>query len=399
MHHMDMDKARSRREGTADPAFLLPREITEENLIHADWGLREELGESEQYRDLWQAMRRCSTRRTLIYFQDRYGFHYIFFQGTTEGVQYHCIGPFRLSKLTQAEYEGIWKSAELTERKGQILKAFAAKIPQIKLPAAFAAAREILLGAYGSDDYVVETIVQGYAAPSGTARLEEMYLDEELLDAFVEHEKLLIRSLTEDDSEQTRLELSVIFDQLLPSICSDMSHYRAVLSWANSLMRKTAYDTGIAKRQVFAMYFEMHASIEKCRTYSDYVRLRTVMVSAYNRLFREYSIHRYSPVIRDTVNYIRSHLQSDLDLPALAAQMGFSTTYILHKFKKEVGVPPMQFVNRQRMQYAKRLLETTSISVQEIAQQVGIQDSSYFSKQFKKNYGQTPSQFRRSLSE
>lgn len=65
------------------------------------------------------------------------------------------------------------------------------------------------------------------------------------------------------------------------------------------------------------------------------------------------------------------------------------------QFKKEVGVPPLAYLNRVRMRQAARQLARTSTPVQEVAASVGILDANYFVKRFKAAFGYTPTEFRR----
>lgn len=53
-----------------------------------------------------------------------------------------------------------------------------------------------------------------------------------------------------------------------------------------------------------------------------------------------------------------------------------------------------QYFKAQRIQKARELLETTSLSVKEIAARVGIQDQSHFTRDFKRGHRLTPSQYR-----
>jgi YesN/AraC family two-component response regulator len=59
-----------------------------------------------------------------------------------------------------------------------------------------------------------------------------------------------------------------------------------------------------------------------------------------------------------------------------------------------VGAPPIQYLNRYRIEIAKRLLTDTGKSINDIARLVGIPDESYFSRIFRQHAGKTPKAFR-----
>ena len=71
--------------------------------------------------------------------------------------------------------------------------------------------------------------------------------------------------------------------------------------------------------------------------------------------------------------------------------------YISQLFKNEIGVGFLNYLTSIRMEKAKSLLLTTSLSVAEIAEETGYNDYRVFTKVFKKTEGITPSQFRRGV--
>lgn len=64
-------------------------------------------------------------------------------------------------------------------------------------------------------------------------------------------------------------------------------------------------------------------------------------------------------------------------------------------FRATLGVPPMEFVTRIRLNLARRMLVSTVRSVEVIAAEVGLSSRSHFSRVFKDHYGTDPSTFRR----
>lgn len=67
-----------------------------------------------------------------------------------------------------------------------------------------------------------------------------------------------------------------------------------------------------------------------------------------------------------------------------------STAYFSRKFKEQTGQNFSEFLERARLERATELLLTSDLSLNEIADQVGFNDYSYFSSRFKKNYGIGP---------
>ena len=83
----------------------------------------------------------------------------------------------------------------------------------------------------------------------------------------------------------------------------------------------------------------------------------------------------------------------------LAEQFHLNPQYISQLFKREIGVNFLAYLTSFRMEKAKKLLLSTSLSVAEVAEQSGYGDYRVFTKVFKKSEGITPSQYRRDFLE
>lgn len=82
-------------------------------------------------------------------------------------------------------------------------------------------------------------------------------------------------------------------------------------------------------------------------------------------------------------------------LDALAHEVGLSRTTFADRFVQYVGMPPMQYLARWRMQLAARQLETPGISIGQVASNVGYESEAAFNRAFKKLIGTTPGHWRK----
>ena len=101
-----------------------------------------------------------------------------------------------------------------------------------------------------------------------------------------------------------------------------------------------------------------------------------------------------SPKVRKIVDAVRSNIHRRLSLEDLAGLVSLSRSHLCHSFKAEMGMSVGQYLKYIRMQRAGELLETTRLSVKEVAAAVGMFDQSHFVRAFKKSHGLTPTQFR-----
>ncbi|MGN1085731.1 MAG: helix-turn-helix domain-containing protein [Porcipelethomonas sp.] len=104
-------------------------------------------------------------------------------------------------------------------------------------------------------------------------------------------------------------------------------------------------------------------------------------------------------VINSIVRYMQNHLAEEISLSVLAEEFHFSTQYISQLFKNEIGVNFLAYLTNIRMEKAKKLLLSTSLSIAEVSEQSGYSDYRVFTKVFKKSEGITPSQYRRDFLE
>ena len=92
--------------------------------------------------------------------------------------------------------------------------------------------------------------------------------------------------------------------------------------------------------------------------------------------------------------FIHAHMRQPITLADLARVVQLHPTYFSDQFKKVVGVRPLDYLMRRRMERAQYLLLTTRSSVKEIADSVGIPDPAYFSRVFTRLCRVTPSVYR-----
>ena len=107
--------------------------------------------------------------------------------------------------------------------------------------------------------------------------------------------------------------------------------------------------------------------------------------------------------VEKIIQMMREDVRGELSLAELAQSVNLSVWRLCHIFKLEVGMPPIRYLRQLRMERAKDLLESSFLSVKEIAYQVGLNDESHFVRDFKSTYGHSPalyrSQFRNNGSE
>lgn len=165
----------------------------------------------------------------------------------------------------------------------------------------------------------------------------------------------------------------------------------------DALLRKAAERGGVHPLHLDQVS-ERHCSEAEQRRFNRGLHsLFLEMSGEYCDLVRRFATKGYALPVRKAVAYIDANLSGELGLQIIADALRLSTSYLSGLFKKETGKTITAYIQNRRMEYAKNLLETTSLQVQTVAQHCGIWDVHYFSRVFKQTVGLTPTAYRSAM--
>jgi len=102
------------------------------------------------------------------------------------------------------------------------------------------------------------------------------------------------------------------------------------------------------------------------------------------------------PSVTDqTKQYIIDHISETIYVEDIARVVHHNPQYLMRLFKKEAGLPILEYITAERMRIAQELLLQTGMPVNRVAEAVGYDNHSYFIKMIKRHTGLTPAAFRR----
>ena len=102
--------------------------------------------------------------------------------------------------------------------------------------------------------------------------------------------------------------------------------------------------------------------------------------------------------VADLQAWLADHLDEDLGVDALAARVGMSPRTFARVFRRETGRTPAAFVEELRVEAARRLLETTDLTVAAVARRVGVKHAETLHRAFHRRLGTTPDRYRQHFS-
>lgn len=100
------------------------------------------------------------------------------------------------------------------------------------------------------------------------------------------------------------------------------------------------------------------------------------------------------PLIAKVKSYVYDHISEDISREDLSKYVNLSPTYLSTFFKRETGGTISDFIKEERIQFAKRLIRQTNLTISTIAQNVGYDSLAYFSSVFRSVEGCTPREYR-----
>lgn len=98
--------------------------------------------------------------------------------------------------------------------------------------------------------------------------------------------------------------------------------------------------------------------------------------------------------ISELLEFIDTHLEHDLSVDALARRVAMSGRHLTRRFVQVTGVTPAVWVKQRRLDAARRLLESTQLSIAQVSEQTGFHSTATFRQAFVKAFATSPLSYR-----
>jgi len=201
----------------------------------------------------------------------------------------------------------------------------------------------------------------------------------------------MVQSL-EGEREQEAIDLLQIFVNELKSMTSPQDIEKYIQSLSVQMVCVLLEESHM-KEDVSLI----EEAIQITRRATSFTRLRQGLLEWLNSLFQI----RKERYFKDEVDpiyiakkWIARNLGVNITIEKIAREIPMNPTYFCKYFKSQTGETILDYVTKTRIAKAKELLLTSDLRIYDIAKQVGYADSKYFSKLFKKYYGEVPTKFK-----
>ncbi|MFC4323005.1 helix-turn-helix domain-containing protein [Litchfieldia salsa] len=211
-------------------------------------------------------------------------------------------------------------------------------------------------------------------------------------------EKDFFKYVKEGRKEELLRKMGVPDTQGKLGVLSKKSHLRSeknlVIS-AITLATRYAIDGGLHPEMAFTMsdlYIQGLEEINDALEVQTY--LRKALCDFAERVLQERN-HQYTNTIIDCQSYIFKNLYEEITLGQLAYLVNMHPNYLSTLFKKEVGISITEYILKQKVEEAKKLLTYSNYPLSEIYSWLNFHDQSHFTKVFKRYTGTTPKKYKK----
>ncbi len=105
--------------------------------------------------------------------------------------------------------------------------------------------------------------------------------------------------------------------------------------------------------------------------------------------------HTSQRFVRRAIAFIQAHFAEPISREEIAKHIAISSNYLTDCFRQVLGITPMTYLTRYRIQRAQQFLDTTDLSITDIALETGFSEISHFTRTFKREVGVSPHAYRR----
>jgi len=182
------------------------------------------------------------------------------------------------------------------------------------------------------------------------------------------------------------------------------THYIAFDGYASELiMRQLGYDNGgaymVDTKALDEVFRKIIFAVKSDREYGGYIASAAVyeLIMQFHKyvLVLQKAETSEDDILKPVLEYINDNYMKVIELTDLCSIMKVTPQYLCRVFKNSLGVRPLEYINKKRIQMAKRLLVMDTISVRNVAEAVGYSNSGYFCTVFKKYEGVSPGEYQK----
>lgn len=240
------------------------------------------------------------------------------------------------------------------------------------------------------ESYVVarELTLNKAVLEDGVLITESLPIDKQKLLEVEQESKVQLAKSIMDSREEVEKSVQLFFRNL--QLEKNFVSHRVVRKYAMDLISFVHHSVRKEK------YSNQTSSIEKLFHATNIQEIQNILEDYCDDLIDKMNQkdETRSPVIQKILKYMHENYDQSLSLKTLSQRFYVNPIYLGQLFQKEVGMVFSDYINHYRLEKSKELLRDTQLRAGHIGKKVGYGDITYFYKQFKRNVGATPTEWR-----
>ena len=238
--------------------------------------------------------------------------------------------------------------------------------------------------------------VQGSAAIQGqiTAYIQQVKNDTAVPPYPLETERAMLRAVRQMNKGEAQRQLNELLGYLFFSSGGELGRIKTQIYELLVLISRAAIDAGANPEVILSDNHQYRMDINGLQDFDALCLWFTKTMGALMDGVFDWAGARHANMIHQTVQYLNTHYAEKITLEQMAQRVYLSPSYFSRVFKEEMGESFTAYLNRIRIDRSKGLLRQKGIRLTDIAQLVGFEDQSYFTKVFKKQEGVPPLRYR-----
>ena len=145
--------------------------------------------------------------------------------------------------------------------------------------------------------------------------------------------------------------------------------------------------------------FDAMYSLSKSNLQSDQYRILSHFYELFAILTEKTKVIRIpgTSYVDYAVRYFENNYMNEIYIAEIAKMLGIESSYFSKLFRNKIGINPIEYLTKVRVDKAKQLLKFPPYSIKNVAKAVGFSDPLYFSKMFKRYTGMSPSEYSKAI--
>ncbi|TBL81976.1 helix-turn-helix domain-containing protein [Paenibacillus thalictri] len=208
-------------------------------------------------------------------------------------------------------------------------------------------------------------------------------------------EQQLINYVKTGDYEKSNALVDEIIDINVSDASLSVSLAKCLMFDLISTLLKTMDEIGAGNKREFMDSVNPVDQLTRCETIKEMrVQIGEVLRQVCQYIEKD-SNRDYNQLSRLVIDYVKEHYSSEnLNITMIGEAFKLTPSYLSKQFKAQTGEALLEFINKTRLEEAKRLLGEPSFSILEISKKVGYADINTFNRIFKKYEGITPGKYK-----